>query len=279
MKIDRRGGLCWVLAALALPAASLAVPRVEVEQGGVARWDGDGTISCGMDGRTFKPVDGTCWYPVDFERSPSTVEIARWTAGGIETAWLVIVEREFESQDITFPDDKFVHLSDEDLARHYSEQAKVKPIFRRGWSSPARFSIPLGEPADNLPQGGGFGARRTFNGEPKNSHTGLDYAIASGTPVKAVAAGDVVLAEEHFFSGLAVYTDHGHGLISMSFHLLNASDEGSSVERGDKIGEVGSTGRSTGPHLHLGVRWRGARIDPEWLISRVDSVPRVAEAP
>ncbi len=258
-------------------ALSAAGYKVEVEQGGVARWDGENITRCGMDGRNYHPVDGSCWYAIDFERSPGRIEIARWIEGeGIDTGWLTILEREFETQEIEFPDDRYVHLSEEDLARHYAEQARLKPSLRRDWSSPPRFSIPLGQPADSLPQGSGFGAPRVFNGEPKNAHTGTDYAIPAGTSVKTVADGDVVMAEEHFFARLGVYIDHGNGLFSMYFHLQEAAVEASAeVEKGAKVGEVGSTGRSTGPHLHLGLRWRGARIDPAWLIDKSESVPRV----
>ena len=275
---SRRIGLAALVMALlsaaVLPAAQY---KVEVEQGGVARWDGENVTSCGMDGKTYQPVDSACWYAIDFERNPGVIEIARWTqGGGIDKGWLKIVPREFETQEIEFPDDRYVHLSAEDLANHYQQQARLKPRLGRGWSAPAKFSIPLAAPADSLPQGGGFGAKRLFNGEPKNAHTGTDYAIPAGTPVKAVADGDVVLAEEHFFAGLGVYVDHGNGLFSMSFHLQKAdAEEGAQVTRGAKVGEVGSTGRSTGPHLHLGIRWRGARIDPEWLINKSQSVPRV----
>lgn len=259
--------------------ASAAGYRVEVEQGGVARWEGEGTTRCGMDGRAFAPVDGSCWFPIDFRREPSRIEIARWTADGIETGWLTIVAREFEKQDIEFPDDKFVHLNQEDLARHQAEQAKIRPLLRKGWSKPAQFSIPLGKPAASLPAGGGFGAHRTFNGEPRARHRGTDYPISAGTAVQAVAAGEVVLAEEHFFAGLGVYVDHGNGLFSLSFHMQSAIETGATVEKGGKVGEVGSTGRSTGPHLHLGLHWRGAWIDPEWLYLKSDSIPRVAESP
>lgn len=258
---------------VSVPAAGVVV---EVEQGGVARWDGEGLTACGMDGRTYQPVDDTCWYPVDFARQPATLEIAQWTTAGMETAWLRIVEREFETQDIEFPDDRFVHLSEEDLARHYGEQARLKPRLNRGWNQPARFSIPLEKPTSPLPEGGGFGAYRSFNGEPKSRHTGTDYAINLGTPVVAPADGTVVLAEEHFFAGLGVYLDHGAGLFSMQFHLQKATvEEGADVERGATVGEIGSTGRSTGPHLHLGLRWRGARIDPAWLLDRVSEIPSV----
>lgn len=269
---------CLCFGFLITSVASAAGLSVEVEQGGVARWEGEGITRCGMDGRGFSPVDGSCWFPVDFRRDPGKIEIARWTSAGMDTAWLTIVPREFEKQDIEFPDDKFVHLSQEDLARHHAEQAVIRPLLRQGWKKPAQFTIPLGKPAASLPQGGGFGAHRTFNGEPRARHRGTDYAISAGTPVTAVAAGEVVLAEEHFFAGLGVYIDHGNGLFSLSFHLQSAAETGSEVEKGGKIGEVGSTGRSTGPHLHLGLHWRGAWIDPEWLYLKSDSIPQVQAA-
>ena len=77
----------------------------------------------------------------------------------------------------------------------------------------------------------------------------------------------MLLAEEHFFAGKSVYIDHGGGLITMYFHLDTiAVAEGEDVTRGQVIGTVGSTGRSTGPHLHFGVRWLGARVDPAMLL-------------
>ncbi len=95
----------------------------------------------------------------------------------------------------------------------------------------------------------------------------------TGTPVLAVADGRVVLAEEHYFAGKSVYVDHGGGLLSMSFHLSEILvEEGSEVKRGQPLGEVGATGRVTGPHLHFGLRWHGARVDPERLIGTVEPV-------
>ena len=252
------------LALILLPAVTLAA-AVEVPQGAVARWNGD-ALSCGMDGRTWKAHQGDCYFPIDFKRAPGTFEIARWpAAGSMESAWLKVVERDFGEQDIEFPDDTFVNLSPENLERHYGEQAEVKPVFRR--RTPAVFELPLEKPADPLPEGGGFGARRTFNGEGKNAHTGTDYAITTGTPVVSVAKGTVVLVGDHFFSGKSVFVDHGDGLISMYFHLDDFQVEaGNEVEAGQTLATVGSTGRSTGPHLHLGLRWRGARIEPDPLL-------------
>ena len=247
---------------VALPAAAVVV---EAPQGSVVRWQGDAE-SCGMDGKTWGALEGNCYYPVDFRREAGRIEIARWPkAGGMESAWLDVTEKDFGQQDIEFPHDEFVHLSEENLGRLYAEQAEIKPLFRR--RGPAQFTLPLGPPADPLPEGKYFGMRRTFNGEPKNPHTGTDYAIGMGNPVLSVADGTVVLTGEHFFAGTSVYVDHGDGLISMYFHLSEIGAEiGQSVKKGDAVGKIGSTGRSTGPHLHLGVRWKGARIDPEQLM-------------
>ena len=255
-------------------ASAVGAAEVKVEQGTVGRWPD--AESCGMDGRTWKALDGVCYYPIDFERAPGKVEIARWPAGGsMETAWLTIVAKDWGQQDIELPDDRFVHLSDEDLARHYREQAEIKPRLRRRGGE-AKFHLPLGKPAEPLPEGSGFGVRRTFNGEPKNAHTGSDYAISLGTPVLAVADGEVLLTGEHFFAGNSVYLYHGDGLVTMYFHLDSIdAEDGGTVAKGATVGTVGSTGRSTGPHLHLGVRWRGARIDPAVLLADPSSMPTV----
>ena len=90
----------------------------------------------------------------------------------------------------------------------------------------------------------------------------------------AVADGTVVLAAEHFFSGNSVFVDHGDGLISMYFHFSKIGVKaGQQVKRGEELGRVGSTGRASGPHLHLGVRWHGARVDPEQLLTAPLSFP------
>ncbi len=267
-----------IMAALPAPVQA-AGKSVTVPQGSVGRWTGEGTRRCGMDGRSWQALQDTCWYPVDFRRAPGHIEIARWLDGGrgMETAWLIIEEREFDLQEIEFPDDRYVHLSAEDLARLYSEQAEIKPLFRRR-GGPPRFELALGQPLESPPEGRYFGVRRKFNGEPKNPHTGIDYAIGSGTSVKSVAAGTVVLTGEHFFAGNSVYVYHGDGLISMYFHLSEIKAEvGQEIERGGEVGLVGSTGRSTGPHLHLGVRWRGARIDPSVLLGDPRQAPTVAD--
>ena len=108
-----------------------------------------------------------------------------------------------------------------------------------------------------------FGLRRYFNGQRRSPHSGVDFDTLEGEPVYACAKGRVILADDHFYSGKAVYLDHGQGVISMYFHLSKLLlDPGSQVEAGELIGLAGSTGRVTGPHLHFGFSVLGELVNP-----------------
>lgn len=112
-----------------------------------------------------------------------------------------------------------------------------------------------------------FGAQRILNGVKKKPHYGVDIAAPVGTPIYAPADGVISLADDDlYFEGAMVLIDHGQGLISMYLHM-NAIDvkPGQVVKRGEKIGEVGSKGRSTGPHLCWRLKWRNRNLDPELL--------------
>lgn len=108
-----------------------------------------------------------------------------------------------------------------------------------------------------------FGAQRIINGKKQSIHWGVDFVAPEGTPVYASLSGKVVLAQELFYTGKTVIIDHGKGLFTLYAHLSRISvKEGEMVKRGETIGNVGSTGRSTGPHLHFGVYLVGVRADP-----------------
>ncbi|NPB05807.1 MAG: M23 family metallopeptidase [Aquificae bacterium] len=109
-----------------------------------------------------------------------------------------------------------------------------------------------------------FGVRRWVNGKPSGFHKGLDLAAPYGTPVLASLSGRVVLARYLPLTGYTVILDHGWGLMTLYAHLSEITvSEGSFVKRGQVIGKVGSTGRSTGPHLHFGVYLNDSAVDPQ----------------
>ena len=98
-------------------------------------------------------------------------------------------------------------------------------------------------------------------------HQGLDYRATVGTPVRAINSGKVIIARELYFEGNCVVIDHGQGLLSLYFHLSQFKiKEGDTVTKGQQIALSGGTGRVTGPHLHLAVRWQGSYVNPATLL-------------
>ena len=112
-----------------------------------------------------------------------------------------------------------------------------------------------------------FGSQRIFNGVAQREHQGLDYRVPTGTPVSAMNDGRILLARFLYFEGNCVVIDHGQGLLTLYFHLSEIKvKEGDMVKRGEIVGLSGATGRATGPHLHVAVRWQGAYLDPARLM-------------
>jgi murein DD-endopeptidase MepM/ murein hydrolase activator NlpD len=112
-----------------------------------------------------------------------------------------------------------------------------------------------------------FGVERVFNGSVQSTHQGLDFRVPSGTSVAAANRGRVIVAQPLFFEGNCVMIDHGQGLLTIYLHLSKfLVKEGDDVDKGQAIGLSGGTGRATGPHLHLAVRWQGVYLDPQVLL-------------
>jgi len=163
-------------------------------------------------------------------------------------------------------EERYVELSPEDQARADREGAETSAIYDT--FTPARYWTETFEvPVEGAKDGRNFGHRRVFNGQPRAPHSGADLRARTGTPIYAANRGRVVLAKGLFYSGNAVFVDHGQGLYTTYLHL-SAIDVavGDIVERGQRLGLAGATGRVTGPHLHWGVRILDARVDPFSLI-------------
>jgi murein DD-endopeptidase MepM/ murein hydrolase activator NlpD len=130
----------------------------------------------------------------------------------------------------------------------------------RQWAG--KFAAPADAPISDV-----FGSERIFNGVAQSPHQGLDFRVPAGTPVAAMNAGTVILARLLYYEGNFVVIDHGQGFLTLYLHLSEFKvKEGDIVKRGQEIGLSGGTGRATGPHLHVAVRWQGTYLDPARLL-------------
>ena len=173
--------------------------------------------------------------------------------------------RHYREQRITLKNQQQVNPDQQNLARIERELAEQSTAYRQ-FSARQPSNLLFDKPVDG-PLSSPFGLRRFFNGEERNPHSGLDFAVPAGTPIRAPAAGKVILLGDYFFNGKTVFVDHGQGLISMFCHLSRIEVQtGQELPRGGVIGRVGATGRATGPHLHWNVSLNDARVDPSIFI-------------
>lgn len=176
-----------------------------------------------------------------------------------------VASKHYTEQRITIKNQQQVNPNQDNLRRIERELAEQTRAYQQ--FSPRQPSNLLFDRPVNGPLSSPFGLRRFFNGEERNPHSGLDFAASKGTPIKAPAAGKVILVGDYFFNGRTVFLDHGQGLISMFCHLSGIDVKvGDDVARGGVVGKVGSTGRATGPHLHWNVSLNDARVDPAIFI-------------
>ncbi len=179
---------------------------------------------------------------------------------------IFINEKDFGESRITIEDSSKVTLSDKDAKRAFKESQQIKEaisILSTEYKSNFRFLKPVEGIISSR-----YGKKRYINELPRSPHLALDIAAPKGTKVVSPEYGKVVLIGDFFYSGNYIVIDHGYGLITSYSHLskINVKD-GEYVNKGQKIGEIGSTGRVTGPHLHWTVYLNQVRINPEITIN------------
>lgn len=204
--------------------------------------------------------------PLEEKKASRTLTVRDTT--GRASAKIAVFDRKRPVQKLTV-DKKYVSPPPEVMSRIKEDRRKVARALAI-YSSHRRWTAPFVRPVD-----GGvsslYGLRRVFNGQPRGFHKGLDLRSPEGTPIKACADGVVTLADNLYFSGNAVYLDHGLGVVTAYLHMSKILVRpGENVRRGQVIGLVGATGRVTGPHLHLTLLAQGQSVDILPLLEKVE---------
>jgi len=205
---------------------------------------------------------------IDLKTSPGRHTLTAMVDGRPRNVEFNVEAKRYKEQRITLKNKSHVNPDPAQVARYqreYEAQVAAYDNFRPDLPS----NVMLDRPVDGGRLSSPFGLRRFFNGEERNPHSGLDFAVPEGTPVKAPADGMVTIVDDYFFNGKTIFVDHGQGLVTMYCHLSAADVQvGQTVKRGEVIGKVGATGRATGPHLHWNVSLNGSRVDPAIFIGK-----------
>ncbi len=208
------------------------------------------------------------WYAIvgiALSTEPGTSTLSVDTARSSSTIDFEVNDIQYEEQRIVIKDDRKVNPAPLDMERIKKENVRIAAVkaYRHETLLSDGFQLPL-EGILTSP----FGLRRFFNDQPRRPHGGIDIAAATGTPIYAPATGLVVDTGDYFFNGNSVFLEHGLGLQTFYAHLSKIHVKtGDRVSTGDLIGEVGETGRVTGPHLHWSVGLNGTWVNPYLVMS------------
>lgn len=257
------------------PAPSLPrefVLRGTAEQGGVMIGQAPGgTQMLTLDGQAI-PLDRGGGFLIAFDRDSAPVArlVATVTDGPKVVRDIAVAPGVWRIERINAPyrggaanDAEFARRRPAELAQIAA--AREMPVESDGWKQ--RFRWPVTGRLSGV-----FGSQRVYQGKPGSYHSGADVAVPAGTPFVAPADGVVTLAAETPFTleGHLLIVDHGMGLSSAFLHCRRLDVKvGDRVKQGQLLGTVGRTGRATGPHMHWGLKWRDARLDPAKLAGAI----------
>ena len=238
-----------------------------MEQGGLAVGRTEPGAKVSLDGMMLD-VDGNGTFAMGFDRDHAESATLRVVHpdGSVEERKIANAKRDWQIQRVEGVPQKYVSPPPEAMAA-IARGTKLKADARKTRAAGEWFAGDFIWPATG-PISGVFGSQRYYNGEPRRPHYGVDVAAPTGTPIHAPAGGVVTLADpDMYFEGGLVFLDHGQGVTTLIMHMSRIDVKtGDVVKQGDVIGAVGGTGRATGPHLHWGMYWRGAYLDPELLV-------------
>lgn len=207
-------------------------------------------------------------FVIGFARDAELTQQLRWQIPGkdVQHKRLELVKRQYDIQRIDGLKESMVSPPESVLNRIRQDSQKVASA-RARFDQRDDFMMPFIWPAEG-PITGVYGSQRILNGKPKRPHYGVDVGAPTGTKVVAPADGIVTLAEaDLYYSGGTIIIDHGLGVNSTFLHLSKVSVEvGQQVSQGALIGEIGATGRATGPHLDWRINWKSMRLDPQLLV-------------
>ncbi|MEQ9153093.1 MAG: M23 family metallopeptidase [Parvibaculum sp.] len=267
--------LAALLLALILAAPAGAAPPLtldgDMEQGGLVIGRAAPGAKASLDGMVLDVSEaGVFAFGFDRDHDKNANLTVLYPDGTSVERKLAVAPRDWQIQRVEGVPSKYVTPPPEAMAA-IARATKLKTEARATRAAGSFFTETFIWPATG-PISGVFGSQRYYNGEPRRPHYGVDVAAPTGTPIRAPAGGTVTLADgDMYFEGGLVFLDHGQGVTSLMMHMSRVDvTAGARVEQGDVIGAVGGTGRATGPHLHWGVYWRGAWLDPQLLVGAME---------
>ena len=267
MQFPRRSVLTAAAALIAIPRLAFgAASRISLtgalRQGGLVLGRCEPGATVLLDGKPIRvSADGGFGFGFAFNQRTASTIVARFADGSKERRQITPQPRDYEIQRLTGLPEAYVSPPPDILERIKREAALFRQTRERDTDA-SWFSDGFDWPAVGIISSL-YGSQRILNGEARAPHLAVDIAAPTGTPIHAPADGIVSLIDDQYLNGGFTILDHGHGVSTNYVHQSRQLvKQGDRVLRGQIIGEIGQTGRATGPNLHWGMNWFQIGLDP-----------------